>query len=364
LAFTFVMAGGGSGGHVLPALAVARELRARGHQAIFIGLRRGMEAKLVPAENFPLEWIETGALKRVGWRQTVATLAGLPAGVWQAARILDRAQPRAIFSMGGYVAGPVLLAALWKRIPVVMMEPNAVPGFTHRHLARYAARALVSFEETARWFPAGRTEVTGLPIREEFFSVPKKRPGAVTTVLIVGGSQGSQTLNRAVKKSWPLWEKGTVRLIHQTGARMYDELAPLFRESGVAGEIMPFIDDMPRAFADADIVVSRAGMGAVSELAAAGKPSILVPFPGASDDHQLHNARAMKKAGAARIVVDHQMKGARLVAEVSQLAADRKLLEAMANAARGFAKLGAAARAATILEDLAAGLPFAPETGI
>jgi UDP-N-acetylglucosamine--N-acetylmuramyl-(pentapeptide) pyrophosphoryl-undecaprenol N-acetylglucosamine transferase len=145
---------------------------------------------------------------------------------------------------------------------------------------------------------------------------------------------------------------------------MYDELAPLFRESGVAGEIMPFIDDMPRAFADADIVVSRAGMGAVSELAAAGKPSILVPFPGASDDHQLHNARAMKKAGAARIVVDHQMKGARLVEEVSQLAADRKLLEAMASAARGFAKPGAAARAATILEDLAAGLPFAPETGI
>ena len=358
------MAGGGSGGHVVPALAVARELRARGHRAVFIGLRRGMEATLVPAENFPIEWIETGALKRVGWRQTLATLAGLPAGVWQAARILDRVRPNAIFSMGGYVAGPVLLAALWKRIPVAMMEPNAVPGFTHRHLARYAARALVSFRETARWFPAGRTEVTGLPIREEFLSVPVKQPGLVTTVLITGGSQGSRRLNRAAEASWPLWKKDAVRLIHQTGARMYDELARRFFASGVAGEISPFIADMPRAFAEADIVVSRAGMGAVSELAAAGKPSILVPFPGASDDHQLHNARAMEKAGAARVVLDHEMTGERLVEEVASLAANRALHEAMGAAARSFAKPAAAARAATILEDLAAGLPFTPESGI
>jgi len=364
LAFTFVMAGGGSGGHVLPALAVARELRARGHRPVFVGVRRGMEAKLVPAENFPIEWIETGALKRVGWRQTLATLAGMPGGLWQAARILNRVRPNAIFSMGGYVAAPVLLAALWKRIPVVMMEPNAVPGFTHRYLARYAARALVSFEETTRCFPAGRTEVTGLPIRDEFFSVAAKQPGAVITVLIVGGSQGSRTLNRAARKSWPLWPKGSIRLIHQTGARMYDELAPLFRESGVAGEMMPFIADMPRAFADADIVVSRAGMGAVSELAAASKPSILVPFPGASDDHQLHNARALKKAGAARLVVDHHWTGARFVEEVTQLVADPTLLHAMGAAAHHFAKPGAASRAATILEDLAAGLPFTPETGI
>lgn len=145
---------------------------------------------------------------------------------------------------------------------------------------------------------------------------------------------------------------------------MYDELAPRFRQSGIAGEMSPFIANMPRAFAEADLVVSRAGMGAVSELAAAGKPSILVPFPGASDDHQLHNARAMEKAGAARVVLDQEMTGARLVAEVTRLAADRKLLEAMGAAARAFAKPGAAVRAATILEDLAAGLPFAPEAGI
>jgi UDP-N-acetylglucosamine--N-acetylmuramyl-(pentapeptide) pyrophosphoryl-undecaprenol N-acetylglucosamine transferase len=364
LAFTFVMAGGGSGGHVVPALAVARELRADGHHCVFVGVRRGMEAKLVPAEGFPIEWIETGALKRVGWRQTLATLAGLPGSVWQAARILDRVRPHAIFSMGGYVAGPVLLAALWKRIPVAMMEPNAVPGFTHRHLARYAARALVSFEETARRFPRGRTEVTGLPIREEFFAVPAKRPVAAVTVLITGGSQGSRTLNRAAEESWPLWKKGSVRLLHQTGAGMYEELAARFRESGVEGEISPFLSDMPRAFAEADIVVSRAGMGAVSELAAAGKPSILVPFPGASDDHQLHNARAMEKAGAARLIIDAEMTGPRLVKEVSQLAAHPVALEEMGAAARAFAKPGAARRAADILEGLALGNPASLKMGI
>ena len=353
MAYTFVMAGGGSGGHVVPALAVARELRSRGHRVVFVGVRRGMEAKLVPAEDFPIEWIETGALKRVGWRQTLETLAGLPGSVWQASRILDRVRPAAIFSMGGYVAGPVVLAALWKKIPVVMMEPNAVPGFTHRHLARYASRALVSFKETMRWFPSGRTEVTGLPIREEFFCVPAKPAGEVMTVLITGGSQGSRTLNRAAEESWPLWKKDAIRLIHQTGAAMYEKLAPRFRASGVAGEISPFIADMPRAFAEADIVVSRSGMGAVSELAAAGKPSILVPFPGSSDDHQLHNARAMEKSGAARVVLDREMNGARLVEEVSRLGADRAALEKMGAAARAFAKPGAANRAAAILEELA-----------
>src|SRR5947209_10218779 len=141
---TFVMAGGGTGGHVMPALAVARELRARGHSVRFVGTQRGIEAKLVPAENFPIEWIEIGGLKSVGFRKTMSSLAELPWSIWTAGRILDRAKPAAVFSTGGFVAGPVLLAALWKRIPVVVMEPNAVPGFTHRKLARFVARALVS----------------------------------------------------------------------------------------------------------------------------------------------------------------------------------------------------------------------------
>jgi UDP-N-acetylglucosamine--N-acetylmuramyl-(pentapeptide) pyrophosphoryl-undecaprenol N-acetylglucosamine transferase len=345
---TFVMAGGGSGGHVIPALAVARELRARGHTARFIGTQRGLEAKLVPAENFPIEWIEIGGLNRVGLRKMISSLGELPFGVWQSARVLDASKAAAVFSMGGFVAGPVLLAALWKRIPIVAMEPNAIPGFTHRKLARFLSRALVSFEETAKWFP--RAEVTGLPIREEFFNVPRKERGDKLTVLITGGSQGSRTLNRAAEESWPLLKN--IRLIHQTGARAFDEIAPRFRQAKVDGEITAFLSDMPRAFAEADIVVSRSGMGAVSELAASGKPSILVPLPTAADQHQLRNAELFEKAGAAKLVLDSEMTGERLVAEVARLASEKGSLEKMGEAARAFAKPGAAKRAADVLEEV------------
>jgi UDP-N-acetylglucosamine--N-acetylmuramyl-(pentapeptide) pyrophosphoryl-undecaprenol N-acetylglucosamine transferase len=344
------MAGGGTGGHVIPALAVARELRSRGHLVRFIGTRRGIEAKLVPAADFSIDWIEIGGLNRVGLRRTMTSLAELPVSVWQAARLLDRARPfTAVFSMGGYVAGPVLIAALWKRLPVVAMEPNAVPGFTHRRLARFVARALVSFEETVRYFPPGRAEVTGRPVREEFFAIEPKPRTAVVTVLITGGSQGSRTLNRAAEQSWPIWKKDSARLIHQTGERAFEELAPKFRASGVAGEISAFLDDMPRAFAEADVIVSRAG-GTVSEIAAAGKPSILVPFPTAADQHQLRNAQAFEKAGAARLVLDSEMTGARLVEEVMSIVSEPGLLEKMGEAARKLARPGAAQRAADVLE--------------
>jgi UDP-N-acetylglucosamine--N-acetylmuramyl-(pentapeptide) pyrophosphoryl-undecaprenol N-acetylglucosamine transferase len=347
---TFVMAGGGTGGHVIPALAVARELRSRGHSVRFIGTRRGIESKLVPAADFPIDWIEIGGLNRVGLRQMITSLVELPWSVFEAARLLDRARPvTAVFSMGGYVAGPVLMAALWKRLPVVVMEPNAVPGFTHRKLARFIAKALVSFEETIRYFPKGRAEVAGRPVRDEFFAIPPKPLAGVITVLIIGGSQGSQTLNRAAEASWSLWEKDSVRLIHQTGERAYADLAPKFRASGVAGEISAFLDDMPRAFAEADVIVSRSG-GTVSEIAAAGKPSILVPLPGAADQHQLRNAQAFEKAGAARLVLDSEMTGARLVEEVMRLAGEPGLFEKMGSAARTLARPGAARRAADVLE--------------
>jgi UDP-N-acetylglucosamine--N-acetylmuramyl-(pentapeptide) pyrophosphoryl-undecaprenol N-acetylglucosamine transferase len=349
---TFVMAGGGTGGHVIPALAVARELRSRGHSVRFIGTRRGIEAKLAPAADFPIDWIEIGGLNRVGFRRMITSLAELPVSVWQASRLLDRAGPvTAVFSMGGYVAGPVLIAALWKRLPVVAMEPNAIPGFTHRRLARFVRKALVSFEETVRYFPKGRAEVTGRPVREEFFAIEPKPQADTITVLITGGSQGSQTLNRATEQSWPLWKKGSVRLIHQTGERAYADLAAKFRAAGVEGEITAFLDDMPRAFADADVIVSRSG-GTVSEIAAAGKPSILIPLPTAADQHQLRNAQAFEKAGAARLVLDSEMTGERLVEEVMRLAGDRESLVKMGKVARALARPGAVQRAADVLEEL------------
>jgi UDP-N-acetylglucosamine--N-acetylmuramyl-(pentapeptide) pyrophosphoryl-undecaprenol N-acetylglucosamine transferase len=262
-----------------------------------------------------------------------------------------RGKPAAVFSMGGYVAGPPVLAALMRGVPVVVMEPNAVPGVTNKWISRWVSRALINFEETRRYFPTGKTELTGLPVREEFFSVPTKEPGNEFTILITGGSQGSRTLNNAAKESWPQFRQSgmNIRFIHQTGAAMHADLAREFAVSGLKGEIVQFIGDMPGAFAQADLVVCRSGAGAVSELAAAGKPSILIPFPFAADDHQKKNAEVLERAGAAIRSSDKEWTGARFFDVVSGIWKDQDRLRAMGIAARGLAKKDAARRAAEIL---------------
>lgn len=353
MSVTFLMAGGGTGGHVIPLLAVARELRQRGQDAFFIGTERGLETRLVPAEGFPLETIEIGGLKRVGLRQTLATGWQLPASTLRSLRLLKSRGTSAVFSMGGYVAGPPVMAALLRRIPVVVMEPNAVPGFTNRRISRFVARALVSFPETAAFFPKGRTELTGLPVREEFFQIAPKPREERLTVLITGGSQGSRTLNQAARASWPLFRESqlSIRFLHQTGRATHEELRAEFQKTGLEGEVVPFISDMPAAFRQADLVVCRSGAGAVAEVAAAGRPSVLVPFPFAADDHQRRNAEAFERAGAARLVADGEMTGERLFAVVAELAGEAGRLERMGAAAKNLARPGAARRAAEILID-------------
>jgi UDP-N-acetylglucosamine--N-acetylmuramyl-(pentapeptide) pyrophosphoryl-undecaprenol N-acetylglucosamine transferase len=349
----FLMAGGGTGGHVIPALAVGRELRRRGREVFFVGTAHGMEARLVPAEGFELKRIDIGGLNRVSLRRKVATLFRLPFTTFACRKFVRQAA--AVFSMGGYVAGPPVMAALLAGVPVVVMEPNAMPGFTNRVIGRFVARALISFPETAAHFAAGRTETTGLPVREEFFRIPPRPAGGVLNILITGGSQGSRTLNRAARESWPLFRRAAyrVRIVHQSGPSGLADLQSAFAQSGLAGEIVPFITDMPAAFAQADLVVSRSGAGAVSELAAAGRPSILVPFPFAADDHQTRNAEAMERGGAARLVRDAGMHGESLFAAVSELYGAPGVLDGMAAAARRFAHPGSARRAADILEEVA-----------
>jgi UDP-N-acetylglucosamine--N-acetylmuramyl-(pentapeptide) pyrophosphoryl-undecaprenol N-acetylglucosamine transferase len=353
----FLMAGGGTGGHVIPALAVARELSRRGHQPFFVGTRTGLEARLAPAAGFALEWIEIGGLKRVGLARTLRTLWQLPLSTWRVFRLLGRRRPAALFSMGGYAAGPVMLAAWLRGIPTLLMEPNALPGMTNRWMGRVAARALISFPEAAGYFPAGTAELTGLPVRSEFFALPAKPREAVLTVLITGGSQGSRRLNQAARNCWPLLREAgfPVRLIHQTGAEAHQEIAREFAGAGLEGEVVPFIQDMPAAFAAADLVVSRSGAGAVAELAAAGKPAILVPFPYAADNHQRRNAEALARAGAARLVADAEFTGPRFFEEIRALAAEPGRLERMGGAARQFARPRAAERAADLLEELGGG---------
>ena len=346
--FTFAMAGGGTGGHVIPSIAVARVLKQIGHEVFFVGTRQGMEAKLVPAAGFHIDWIETSALKRVGWRQTLTTVTRLPFSIWDARGLLSKRKTAAVFSMGGYVAAPVMAAARMLALPMTIMEPNAVPGVTNRRLGRMARKVLVTFEDAKRYFPQPDVEVTGLPVRSEFFEIANKVAGKLT-VLVTGGSQGSRTLNQACEQAWP-WLKN-IRLIHQTGAAHYEAIAQRFETSGVDGVVVPFLQDMPQTFSEVDVVVCRAGAGAVSELAAAGKPSILVPFPYAADDHQAKNAHAFERIGAARFVRDQDMTGQRLVAEVESLTQEN--LRTMSTAARTFARPGAARRAAEILIEMA-----------
>lgn len=347
----YLMAGGGTGGHLIPAIAVARELRSRGHDAFFVGTARGVEARIVPAAGFKLELIKVGGIKNLGVLQKVTSLFQLIA---ETATQIFTPRPTAVFSMGGYVAGPPVLAALLRRIPVVVMEPNAVPGVTNRWIARFVYRALLSFQETARFFPAGRTEITGLPVRADFFRIGPKVSGGPFTILITGGSQGSRTLNEAARASWPFFAKSEipVRFIHQTGLPTYEEMQRGFSESGLQGEVSAFIQDMPAAFAEADLIVCRSGAGAVAELAAAGKPAILIPFPFAADDHQLRNAEAFQRAGAALLFLDREWNGRTFYETVRGLIEFPARLSEMSANARKLAHAGAAARAAEILEEI------------
>jgi UDP-N-acetylglucosamine--N-acetylmuramyl-(pentapeptide) pyrophosphoryl-undecaprenol N-acetylglucosamine transferase len=330
---------------------VAEELRRRGHEVLFFGTRKGLESRLVPAKEFQIEYIEIGGLKGLGVRRKLQTLWRLPVSTLRVLVTLTSRRPRALFSMGGYVAGPVVIAALLLGIPVIAMEPNAVPGLTNLRLGRYVRKTLLGFAETARYFPAAKTEVTGLPVRWEFFAIPPKPIGSTLHLLITGGSSGSRTLNQAARQSWPLFHAAgfPIYILHQTGRDAFEETRAAFADSGIDGEVVPFIENMPQAFLSSDLVVSRAGAGAVAELAAAGKPSILVPFPFATDQHQLRNAEAFERAGAARLILDKDMTGENLFQAVWQAAPHS---ERMGVAARKLSKPGAARRAADLLEGL------------
>ena len=300
---------------------------------------------------------QVGALQEVSLIRRLRTLAELPASCFAAASILRDTAASAVFSMGGYASGPVTLMAWAMDVPVVVMEPNAVPGFAHRRIGPVAARALLGFPSAARWFPEGRWEVCGIPIREEFFRLSPKPHQPPFTVLVTGGSQGSRRLNGAAVESLKGWADAgrldAIIFLHQSGTNDYNYVSAAYGQIGARAEVTPFLEDMPGAFARADLVVCRAGASAVAELAAAGKAAILVPFPFAADQHQLRNAEAMASAGAAVLVEDRDLTGGRLFAEISSLLDSPPRLEQMERAARSLARPGAARRAADVLEEIA-----------
>jgi UDP-N-acetylglucosamine--N-acetylmuramyl-(pentapeptide) pyrophosphoryl-undecaprenol N-acetylglucosamine transferase len=338
-----ILAGGGTGGHVIPALAIARELQSLySADCCVIGTQRGIETRLVPAAGFPLRLIRVGALNQVSFATRVKTMLGLPAAVWNSLRILREFRPDVMIGVGGYASGPALLAAALRRIPTIAFEPNVVPGFANRLAAPLVSAAAVHFEDTKKYFR--NCHVTGVPVRAEFFQLPQRELASSPTLLVFGGSQGARALNRAMCEAITVLRERIpgIRVLHQTGERDYDATVAAYEKLAVAVEVFKFMDDMPAMFAQADLVVCRAGASTVAEIAAAGKPAVFIPFPKAADDHQRRNAEAMQNAGAAIMIEERNLIPGSLADTIAGLLSNAVKLKAMSTAARGMAHPNAA----------------------
>jgi UDP-N-acetylglucosamine--N-acetylmuramyl-(pentapeptide) pyrophosphoryl-undecaprenol N-acetylglucosamine transferase len=355
---SIVIAGGGTGGHLYPGIAVARELlRQRPDaQVSFAGTSRGLEARVVPREGFELDVIRSAGLKGKSLRARMRGAALLVPSALDAWHVLSRRSPDVVLGVGGYSSGPVVLLAALRGIPTMVIEQNAVPGLTNRWLARVVRAAAVTYDETRRFFGT-RGFVAGNPVRSEFFTaVRTSRQDAGTRVLILGGSQGAHVVNVAVVEAAAELARRCpgLELVHQTGERDLAVVREGYARAGVAARTEPFLDPVVREVIDADLVICRAGATTLAELAAAGRPAVLVPFGAATDDHQRRNARVLADAGAAVIVDERELSGARLADIVAPLATDRARLDAMGAAMRRLARPDAAARIVARLLEIAA----------
>ncbi len=353
-----VIAGGGTGGHVIPALAIGRELRDRhGAELLFIGTSRGLESKLVPEAGFPLELVRSGQLKNVSLATRLKTMSDLPLGVARCVSLLRRFRPQVIVGVGGYASGPAILAAALLRIPTLAYEPNAVPGMTNRFAGRFVSAAAVNFPQTTSFFR--HAEVTGVPVRPEIFDLPPKPPGALLQLLVTAGSQGAAVFNDLVPRIAPrlLRAVPTLRIVHQAGARHLDQTRAAFLESGAdpgRWRVEAFLTDMPAQYAEADLVLARSG-STVAELCAAGKASLLVPFPQAADDHQRKNAEVLAEAGAAEMLLQLETTPESLERALLALLCDEPRRRAMAARAHAMGRPGALQCIAAMVLKLAAG---------
>ncbi len=330
-----ILAGGGTGGHVIPALAIAQELKNQfSAEVLFIGTARGIESRLVPAAGFPLELVKVGALKNVSLVTRLKTAFDLPRAVLDARRMLADFKPNVVIGVGGYASGPAMLAAAISRIPTLAFEPNVVPGFANRVVARFVSAAAVHFQETAKYFRNAR--VTGVPVRSAFFEIPQRTMNQPPTVLIFGGSQGAHAINQVVISAASALRSKIqgLRVIHQTGERDYNDAMSAYAQTSKSFEAFRFIDDMPGFFSHADLIVCRSGASTVAEVAAAGKPAIFIPFPRAADDHQKRNAEALKRSDAAVMLEESKLSPESLTQVITALLADPARLQMMGEAAR------------------------------
>lgn len=351
MARTILIAAGGTGGHLFPGVAVADELVRRdpATRVVFVGTPRGLESRLVPRAGYDLELLPIKPLNAVGpWRLLLGLLA-LPWATLRALGLVWRLRPLAVLGVGGYAGGPVTLLAALLGVRTVILEPNARPGFTNRVLRPFVRKAACAYEETRAAF-GRKGVVTGNPVRGGFARLPRREHRHPLTLLAFGGSQGSRALNRALVAALPhLPGDDRLRIVHQTGERMRDEVAGAYAAADRPGEVVPFLDDMVERMAAADLVLARSGATTCAELTVGGRAAVLVPFAAAADDHQRTNARALQDAGAARMIEEKDLSGETLAREVQALVDEPSRIAAMETAARALGHPDAAARVADLV---------------
>ena len=354
-----LIAGGGTGGHLYPGIAVAEEVVRRGGQVLFVGTSRGLEARAVPAAGYPLELLEVSGLKRVGLIAALRSLFRLPKAFLRSLSILRRFRPDVVLGVGGYASGPLVLAAALWRYPTAIQEQNSVPGITNRILSRLVRIVVVAFDEARRFFPAAKCETIGNPVRGKLVATliaGSADPNASPRILVVGGSQGARAVNDLVLAAVEILAKnGSLpALVHQSGPSDLDRCSERYRALGVADriDVRPFIDDMATEYHRASLVVARAGALTLAELAIAGRPVILIPLPTAADDHQSKNAARFAAANAAIVLDQRTCTGAQLAQLLGDLLADSARRQVMAEAMRSLARPKAAGEIVDRLERL------------
>lgn len=345
-----LIAGGGTGGHLFPGVAIAEELRAREPQAevTFVGTSRGIEARVLPELGWPLELISVSGLKTVGLFGALRGLLRLPRALWQARRLLRRLRPQAVVGVGGYASGPVVLMAKLAGIPTAICEQNSIPGLTNKILGKLVRKVFLSFEESRRFFAADKVVMSGNPVRRQLAAAllaaqpaAEERPPCV---LVCGGSLGAVAVNQlAAEALSALAKQRPLRIVHQTGATGYDDTVARYRAADVAAECSAFIKDMASVYRQADLIIARAGATTVAELAIAGKPAIFIPYPFAADNHQEINAKEMAEAGAALRFRQAELTADKLGQAVAPLLDDAGRRAEMSAAMRALAKPQAAA---------------------
>ncbi|HEX4284872.1 MAG TPA: undecaprenyldiphospho-muramoylpentapeptide beta-N-acetylglucosaminyltransferase [Terracidiphilus sp.] len=358
MALRVLIAGGGTGGHIIPALAVARELVAR-HQAevLFVGTPRGLETRLVPQAGFPLELIQVGPLNQVSFTTRLRTLLDIPASLLACRKLIRSFNPQVVLGIGGYASGPGVAAALWMHVPTMLFEPNAMPGLANRMVGKRVQAAAVNFPAATQWFR--NAEVTGIPVRPGFFGLAASDPQAPPHLLVFGGSQGARLFNQTLPKIIAnlLDAVPGLTVLHQCGPKHLESTLAAFASSGAdpaRWNVSAFLDDMPAEFARAHLVMARSGASTVAELAAAGKPSLLVPFAHSADDHQKRNAEEMAKAGAAVLLFEPQLADpGLLLSALHNLLTSPQKLASMAVSAKTQSRSDAAERIADRLAELA-----------